>query len=86
MGQLINLYFFHAVVFWLFDSMLVSALEGCMSTVIDIWRILFLKITSFLISNHFQDAGEVTQCCFVAIICSRSCCPQSSAMYGFQEI
>ena len=71
MGQLINLYFFHAVVFWLFDSTLVSALEECMSIVTEIWGILLLGITSCLISNRFQDAGAVIQCCSEDVICSK---------------
>ena len=71
MGQLINLYVFHAVVFWLFESMVVSALEECMSTVTEIWGILLLGITSCLISNHFQDAGTVIQCCSEDVICSK---------------
>ena len=38
------------------------------------------------VSNRFQVECEVTRCCFVVVICSRNRCPQSSAMYGFQEI
>ena len=64
MGQLINLYFFHAVVFWLFDSTLVSALEECMSTVTEIWGILLLRIISW-------DVGAVVQCCSEDVICSK---------------
>ena len=81
-----NLYFSRSGPFWLFDSTLVPALKEYVLTDAEIWGILLLEIVSCLVSNHFQDAYEVTRCCLVVVICSRNHCPQSSAMYGFQEI
>ena len=57
-----------------------------MLTDVEIWGILLPEIMSCLDSNRFQDACEVTRCCFVAVICSRNRCPQSLVMCGFQEI
>ena len=54
-----------------FDPTLVSALTRSMLTEPEIWGILLLRITSFLISNRFQDAGAVIQCCSEDVICSK---------------
>ena len=81
-----SLYFSCSGPFWLFDPTLVPVLKEYMLTQGGIWGILLREIMSLLVSNRFQDACEVTRCCFVAIICSRNRCPQSSVIYGFQEI
>ena len=57
-GQLISLYFFHAVVFWLFDPTLVPVLQRYMLTEPEILGILSTKEMSRLGSNRFLDACE----------------------------
>ena len=54
-----------------FDPTLVSALTRSMLTEPEISGILLLRITYCLISNHFQDAGAVIQCCSEDVICSK---------------
>ena len=58
MGQLMSLYFFHAVVFWLFDPTLVPALQRYMLTEPEILGILSTEEMSRLGSNRFPDACE----------------------------
>ena len=58
MVQLMSLYFFHAVVFWLFDPMLVPALRRYMFTKPEIWGILSTEEMSLLGSHRFPDACE----------------------------
>ena len=57
-GQLISLYFFHAVVLWLFDPTLVSALTRYMLIEPAIWGILSTEEMSLLGSHRFPDACE----------------------------
>ena len=58
MGQLMSLYFFHAVVFWLFDPTLVPALQRYMLTEPEILGILSTEEMSLLGSHHFPDTCE----------------------------
>ena len=57
-GQLTSLYFFHAVVFWLFDPTLVLALTRYMLTKPGIWGILSTEEMSLLGSPRFPDTCE----------------------------
>ena len=62
MGQLINLYFFHAGVFWLSDPTLVPALQRYMLIEPEILGILSAEEIFLLGSHHFPDACEDHSC------------------------
>ena len=53
-----SLYFFHAVVYWLFDPTLVPVLRRYMLTEPEIWGILSTEEMSLLGSHRFPNACE----------------------------